>query len=455
MGFASTLSRSRRRHEQRVQPAHWPIRAGYDQIMQGHRRRRLAVVACALITTMLFTSGAKGSPPPGKVSFSTPTQFPKFNPSVYDYVVRCHDGPVTVNGHASGGWLLAIDNQTFRSGDFSRNVALRAGKAFTATAKNGPNLYRYHVRCLPDDFPDYTFTHDGPASPRFFSVDEAFVPQPSDRYAMIFDDHGVPVWWYRAPAWDVRVLPSGKVLWFNFSTHEFEIHELDGSLIRTLVAVGHPPTCTTFSSRAAANYLVGADVDRRAPSTPAPTADRARRRCVNAELQEVSSGGRPVVGLEQRGPHRARGDGAPVALGDQPRRDRRLRHRPLELDRARRQLRDRLVPDSTPSTRSERAPVTSSGSWVELDDASRASTVNGDPRGAHPRGPARRAAAFGRDADGVRQSHQLDTRSAAGRALPDQRAGRHRDAAAVDHRSRRSRPPPAAARRDAWPTATG
>ena len=44
----------------------------------------------------------RAQPPPGQVSFSTPSLFPKFGPNVHDYVVRCNDGPVTVKGHASG-----------------------------------------------------------------------------------------------------------------------------------------------------------------------------------------------------------------------------------------------------------------------------------------------------------------------------------------------------------------
>ena len=263
--------------------------------MWGHRRRRLAVVVtCTLITTMLFASGAaKGSPPPGKVSFSTPTQFPKFRPGVYDYVVRCNDGPVTVNGHASGGWRLAIGARPYRTGDQSVTVALRSGKEVTVTAKadGSDHLDRYHLRCLPNDFPDYTFTHDGPVSPRFFSIDEAFVPEPSKRYSMIFDNHGVPIWWYRAPAWDSRVLPNGTLLWWNASSTVFQIHGLDGGLlVDGINTVGQQANPHDIQFTGDGGYLAGAYVTE-GPVDTSAYGGASDAYVANTELQEVSSDG--------------------------------------------------------------------------------------------------------------------------------------------------------------------
>ncbi len=261
--------------------------------MRGCRKRRLAVVSACALTTLLGLAGAADAspPPPGSLSFSTPTQFPKFRSGVYDYVVRCKDGPVTVKGHASGGWRLAIGNQTFRSGDFSKNVDLHAGKAFTATAKSGSRLYRYHVRCLPGGFPKYTFTHDGPVSPRFFSVDEAFVPAPSKRYSMIFDNHGVPIWWNRAPAWDSRVLPDGTLLWWNASSTVFQIHGLDGSLlVDGMNTVGQQANPHDIQFTGQGDYLAGAYVTQ-GPVDTSAYGGASDAYVSNAELQEVSSDG--------------------------------------------------------------------------------------------------------------------------------------------------------------------
>ena len=116
-----------------------------------------------------------------------------------------------VQGHTSGGWEAAIGQHPFRSGDFSEVVPLSSGRPFAIKVRNAGHteLFRYYVRCLPNDFPAYTYIrYGGPVSPRYFSV----LPRGS-RYGIIFDRHGVPVWWYHGHACAIRVLPNGNVLW--------------------------------------------------------------------------------------------------------------------------------------------------------------------------------------------------------------------------------------------------
>ncbi len=134
----------------------------------GRRQRRLALVTTsALAIAGLFGAAAEAAPPPGQVSFSAATLFPKFGPNIEDYVVRCNNGPVTVQGHTSGGWEAAIGQHPFRSGDFSEAVPLKSGRAFTIKVRDAGHtqLYRYHVRCLPNDFPAYTFIRYGAGVP--------------------------------------------------------------------------------------------------------------------------------------------------------------------------------------------------------------------------------------------------------------------------------------------------
>ncbi len=256
-------------------------------------------------------SGAGASPPHGAVSFSVPSLFPTFGPNVHDYVVRCNNGPVTVAAHASSGWQMAIGNHAFRSGDFSQAVALGEGRAFTATARKAgnPQLFRYHVRCLPSNFPAYTYTRSGQASPRFFSVDEYKAPL-DQRYAMIFDNHGVPVWWRHAPAWGSSVLPDGHPMWFDWSSSKFEIHELDGSLVRRLSGVGRAANSHDLQVLENGSYLLGAYVKQSHVDTSA-YGGSSDADVVNAELQLVASDGRLLwswkskdhIGLAETGRH--------------------------------------------------------------------------------------------------------------------------------------------------------
>jgi hypothetical protein len=57
-------------------------------------------------------------------------------------------------------------------------------------------------------------------------------------YVVIFDDHGVPVWWDKASEtpFDAKVLPDGTIGWTQGSVPfgTAQIHALDGTLLRTI-----------------------------------------------------------------------------------------------------------------------------------------------------------------------------------------------------------------------------
>jgi Arylsulfotransferase (ASST) len=260
----------------------------------GGRQCRLALVATsALLIAGLFGAGAGAkSPPPGPVSFSVPSLFPTFAPSIHDYVVRCDNGPVTVNVHASTGWEAAIGNHTFRRGDFSEVVPLSSGRDFTVAARDvgRTQLYHYYVRCLPNNFPTYTYTQYGPVSPKYLSVDPR-ASSGSGHYAIIFDDHGVPVWWYHGSAYATRVLPNGKILWFDGGT--WATHRLNGSWIRTLRGVGRVADSHDLRLAANGDHFVGAYVKQSHVDTSA-YGGSSDTDVLNAELQEVSPHGQLV-----------------------------------------------------------------------------------------------------------------------------------------------------------------
>ena len=233
-------------------------------------------------------AGAQALPPAGQVSFSEPTLSPSFAPDIEDYVVRCRNAPVTVQAHAATGWQVSIAGRPFRSGDFSATVPLGSGRAFIVAARKGAELDHYHVRCLPNDFPAYTFTGYRPVSPKYFAVSQS-----DRRYGMIFDNHGVPIWWVRAPSWGIRVLPSGNVLWYDASVGRFEIHRLDGSFARALKPVGHNADGHDLQFLPNGDHLVSAQILKSHVDTSAfgGSSDATVK---NAELQQVNPGGHLV-----------------------------------------------------------------------------------------------------------------------------------------------------------------
>jgi arylsulfotransferase ASST len=240
-------------------------------------------------------AGAAARQPLPPVAFEVPSLFPRFSPSIHDYTVRCDDGPVTVKLHASGAWRIAIGDHALQRGDFRQTVPLSAGQTFIVAAKQHGyrRLHRYRVRCLPSDFPTYTFVHHGTAVPKYFSVDASFFIPWGERYSIIFDSHGVPIWWRHTAARDTRVLRNGNILWFDRPSNRWEIHRLDGSLVRTLHAVGQVADPHDLQWKRNGDYLVAADVTQSGVDTSS-YGGSSDADVLNTELQQVSPGGRLV-----------------------------------------------------------------------------------------------------------------------------------------------------------------
>jgi hypothetical protein len=272
----------------------------------------LTVASAAVLAIVGFLAAtARADPAPGDVSFTTPHLFPRFAPGVHDYVVRCQDGPVDVIAHTAAGWEMAIGSHAFRKGDFTEMVPLGEGRSFTSTARRVGHTqgYRYYVRCLPSTFPTYTFTHQGPVSPKYFAVDQARAG-PARLYGIIFDDNGVPIWWYHGPARDPRVLPGGNVLWFDRTAAKWQIHRLDGSYLGTLDSVGHAANDHDVQRMGNGDYLFGAYVQQSHVDTSA-YGGSSDANVINAELQEEAPNGgllwswksRSHIGLGETGRH--------------------------------------------------------------------------------------------------------------------------------------------------------
>jgi hypothetical protein len=261
------------------------------------RAAGVAIAALGIAGLLAGAATAEGAPPTTQASFGTPRLFPGYSPGVHDYVVRCRNRPVTVTIHTSDPWLAAVNDQPFASGDRSVVVPLGAGRAFTVTftQPGSQQLHRYYVRCLPGDFPTYTFTRDGPVSPRFFTADDAFAPI-EHRYAMIFDNNGVPLWWYDLPVEGPRVLPDGTVVWFrsNGSSSRYEIRRLNGTLVRVLpTAGGAPVDGHDVQPLANGGYLIGAH-SQQAHVDTSTYGGSSDARVLNAELQEIGPRGNLV-----------------------------------------------------------------------------------------------------------------------------------------------------------------
>lgn len=161
---------------------------------------------------------------------------PEFDPAISDYAVRCNDEPLNIEMEVGPGHTARIDDGAESNGLVEAEIPLTAGEEFSVVVSDERGGQKYFVRCLPSDFPPWTYDRLGHPSHRFYVV--APTLGGPHRYVVIFDEQGVPLWWYRVPevAYDAKVLPTGLVGWTQGQSL-VELRDLDGSLVRTLNTV--------------------------------------------------------------------------------------------------------------------------------------------------------------------------------------------------------------------------
>lgn len=178
-----------------------------------------------------------------------PALFPAFDLEVSDYVVRCSGQPVQVTVETEPGASASIDGGEFGSGLLSRSVALAHGQAFTVRTRSLVFERVYHVRCVPPDFPRWTFERSSRPTAAYHLLTPVSGAPSLPRYVAMFDRNGVPIWWFKGAAFplDARVLTDGNLAWARYDGSTFangpafayEVRRLDGSLVDVISTVGN------------------------------------------------------------------------------------------------------------------------------------------------------------------------------------------------------------------------
>jgi hypothetical protein len=225
------------------------------------RRARLyvlpAVLACCAAAAPAATA---------KVEITTgPALRPAFSAKVSDYVVRCVPGKrVRVAVNATGGDSVKVAGTRRRGGRFERRLERATGEDFALRVESGGRTRTHHVRCLPRDFPGWHVERHGSAQAQWYVIDP--VKKDPQGYIAIFDTRGTPVWWLYSPSWgpwDGKLLPDGHLAWArwwvdNFGVRDaaaYELHRLDGSLVRTVRTVGNPTDTHDMQQLPNGNFL--------------------------------------------------------------------------------------------------------------------------------------------------------------------------------------------------------
>lgn len=182
---------------------------------------------------------------------ATPALYPAFDPEVHDYITRCAGGPVQVSVTGDPSKRVGVDGDAPRGGSFTRTVAMADSQSTSIAVADtgGAVLDSYRVRCLPSEFPGFSSARTGPTQARWYIVtpSQSFTNPPagtSRQYTAIFDNEGVPTWWFKSPSVppvDAKLLPNGNLAWNlanNGSPGGMEERTLSGQLVRTLNTVG-------------------------------------------------------------------------------------------------------------------------------------------------------------------------------------------------------------------------
>lgn len=262
--------------------------------------------AAGLRSTATVRVVVVGIDDPSQITVS-PTLYPPYSPAISDYVVRCENGPVEMDVAAGAGNTVEVDGQAAATGDFTTSVELSVNQGFTFVRDTGATETSHHVRCLPDDFPEWTFEKYLAPRQQWYLVTPGF-------YNAIFDANGVPVWWFREPAVprNLNYLEDGTLTWSvgdPGTDASYEIRSLDGSLLNTLKTVGSRTDVHDIQLLPNGNYLLMAENERETPTDITAFGGPDDATILDAELQEIEPDGDLVwswnsgdhIGLDETG----------------------------------------------------------------------------------------------------------------------------------------------------------
>jgi hypothetical protein len=201
-------------------------------------RRPMASLGVLLVGASVF--GVLASCAPGYDAVQTdPSLYPIFQFGVTDYVNRCDpDEPTTVTVSAPDGTTISIDGQPPRAGKFTTSVEQQVNERFTIVVSGEEGTTTHHVRCLPEDFPEWESLRTGTPQAEFYAtvIVDGFEPN----VPVIFDTNGVPVWWgNREPTFLFTPLSNDNFAAMYYGGGMVE-RRLDGTVVRILNTEGAP-----------------------------------------------------------------------------------------------------------------------------------------------------------------------------------------------------------------------
>lgn len=256
----------------------------------GRRRWRWVLAPAA---AALFGVGLTGCT--AQVSITTDTAlFPAFDPSITDYVDRCDpSSPTAVTVDAPAGTTVSVNGQDDRSGSFTTDVEAEYGKRFVIEVTIDDVTTRHNIRCLPEDFPEWSAQRTGTPQSQFYSTvlfeAEQALSGGEGSYSVVFDTNGVPVWWLpREQTYLLQTLSNGNFVTMDQAGGMRE-YDLNGQVVRTLDTVGAPSDFHDVQLLPNGNYVMATYTTQ--PCNLSSWGLSATTNCINHVFQELRPNG--------------------------------------------------------------------------------------------------------------------------------------------------------------------
>jgi Arylsulfotransferase (ASST) len=273
------------------------------------KRLLIWVVALAVgVAVLLAVSGGNTESPRNDSSSGVIVEglVPPFDPAVTHYVSRCGRDSTPIRVNEPAGVSVRVGSRAVSPGDLEQGV--RPGSEFSVAISAAGRRHVYRVRCLPADFPAWRFESLRPSPPGLFVVTLS-TPGDGRPWVIVFDDEGVPRWWYNpdTPALWGQILSDGDFVWARSFGDGYgldprmahEVRSESGRLVRLVRTRGSIVDGHEYRELANGNVLLDTYVPETADLRRVGGPKRAA--IVSAEVQEVDPQGHVLWQWNSRG----------------------------------------------------------------------------------------------------------------------------------------------------------
>ena len=221
---------------------------------------------------MLAVFAAVPAASSARIAVNVPGVDPDFRAGVHDYVIaskvcskRFRIAVNTPGGNPADSARIGAGERFIGRGH--RFLRLKEGQAIAVSffRKRGPDDH-YFFRCLPEDFPEYSYRRIRKPAVPFFAITNNQLGVADPNFSIVFDSNGTPIWWGQGStlALDAKLLQGGRVSWqrtygggfVSDPTGAVELRRVNGRLIRLLRTQGSPTNHHEFQPTPDGNYVI-------------------------------------------------------------------------------------------------------------------------------------------------------------------------------------------------------